>query len=108
MGDHSPDGICLDRDGAVWYADVGDRCCVRISQGGQVLERVQLDRGAFACMLGGTDGSVLQYGPTRGYKPLREATLSLMNDRGIESVAERVVRTAPCTVLTLRPALERN
>ena len=59
LGTHSPDGICLDRDGAVWYADVGDRCCVRIADHGEVLERVQLDRGAFACMLGGADGSTL-------------------------------------------------
>jgi sugar lactone lactonase YvrE len=59
LGDHSPDGICLDRDGAVWYADVGDRCCVRVRQGGEVADRVQLDRGAFACMLGGTHGSTL-------------------------------------------------
>ena len=59
LGTHSPDGICLDRDGAVWYADVGDQCCVRVSQGGEVLQRVQLDRGAFACMLGGKDGATL-------------------------------------------------
>ena len=59
VGDHSPDGICLDRDGAAWYADVGDRCCVRVAEGGQILDRVQLDRGAFACMLGGDDGSTL-------------------------------------------------
>jgi sugar lactone lactonase YvrE len=59
LGGHSPDGICLDRDGAVWYADVGDRCCVRVRQGGEVLQRVQLDRGAFACMLGGEDGCTL-------------------------------------------------
>ena len=59
LGSHSPDGICLDRDGAVWYADVGDRCCVRVAEHGEVLERVQLDRGAFACMLGGADGSTL-------------------------------------------------
>ena len=63
LGSHSPDGICLDREGAAWYADVGDRCCVRVAEGGSeqgsVLDRVQLDRGAFACMLGGPDGSTL-------------------------------------------------
>jgi sugar lactone lactonase YvrE len=59
LGSHSPDGICLDRDGAAWYADVGDCCCVRVAEGGEVLDRVQLDRGAFACMLGGPDGSTL-------------------------------------------------
>jgi sugar lactone lactonase YvrE len=59
LGTHSPDGICLDGDGAAWYADVGDRCCVRVAEGGQVLDRVQLDRGAFACVLGGDDGRTL-------------------------------------------------
>ncbi|MGH3563183.1 MAG: SMP-30/gluconolactonase/LRE family protein [Mycobacterium sp.] len=59
VGDHSPDGICLDREDAVWYADVGDRCCVRVGKGGQVLDRLQFDRGAFACMLGGPDGATL-------------------------------------------------
>lgn len=59
VGDHSPDGICLDAEGAAWYADVGDRCCVRVAEGGQVLDRVQLDRGAFACTLGGADGATL-------------------------------------------------
>jgi len=59
VGEHSPDGICLDRHGAAWYADVGHRCCVRVGQGGGVLDRVELDRGAFACMLGGRDRSTL-------------------------------------------------
>lgn len=49
-GDH-PDGICLDTEGAVWYADVGNRHCVRVAPGGAVLETAELDRGAFACVL---------------------------------------------------------
>ncbi len=49
-GDH-PDGICIDADGAVWYADVGNRHCVRVREGGEVLDTVELDRGAFACIL---------------------------------------------------------
>ncbi|MGH2380291.1 MAG: SMP-30/gluconolactonase/LRE family protein [Candidatus Limnocylindria bacterium] len=49
-GDH-PDGICLDADGAVWFADVGNRHCVRVREGGEVLMTVELDRGAFACAL---------------------------------------------------------
>jgi 2-aminoadipate transaminase len=44
-------------------------------------------------LLSGTDGSVLQYGPTRGYRPLREATLELMAARGIASDVDRVVIT---------------
>jgi sugar lactone lactonase YvrE len=57
-GDH-PDGICLDADGAVWYADVGNARCVRVREGGAVLDTIDLDRGAFACMLGGPDGRTL-------------------------------------------------
>jgi sugar lactone lactonase YvrE len=57
-GDH-PDGICLDADGAVWYADVGNRHCVRVREGGEVLDTVECDRGCFACALGGANDSTL-------------------------------------------------
>ena len=57
-GDH-PDGICTDAEGAVWYADVGQRRCVRVAPGGEVLQVVEFDRGCFACMLGGPDGRTL-------------------------------------------------
>ena len=55
-GDH-PDGICVDSDGAVWYADVGNKHCVRVREGGEVLDVVESDRGCFACMLGGAGES---------------------------------------------------
>jgi sugar lactone lactonase YvrE len=55
LGDHNPDGICLDASGAAWYADVPHEVCVRVAEGGEVLQTVELDRGGFACMLGGTD-----------------------------------------------------
>ncbi len=57
-GDH-PDGICLDADNAVWYADVGGRHCVRVHERGEVLQIVDVDRGCFACTLGGPEGSTL-------------------------------------------------
>ncbi len=57
-GDH-PDGICLDAEGAIWYGDVGSSLCVRVRQGGGVLQTVDLDRGCFACMLGGADRKTL-------------------------------------------------
>lgn len=57
--DDHPDGICLDAEGAAWYADVGSRRCVRVREGGDVLQVIELDRGCFACMLGGPDGQTL-------------------------------------------------
>jgi sugar lactone lactonase YvrE len=59
LGDGVPDGICLDADGAVWYADVPNQRCTRVREGGEVLDLIELDRGCFACMLGGDDGRTL-------------------------------------------------
>ena len=60
LGDGAaPDGICLDADGAVWYADVPNRHCRRVAEGGRLLDTVDVDRGCFACMLGGPDGRTL-------------------------------------------------
>ncbi|MER8843900.1 MULTISPECIES: SMP-30/gluconolactonase/LRE family protein [Mesorhizobium] len=57
--DGYPDGICLDADGAVWYADVPNKHCVRVREGGDVLQTVTADRGCFACMLGGANRKTL-------------------------------------------------
>jgi sugar lactone lactonase YvrE len=56
-----PDGICIDADGAVWtgVGGFGDNLVGRVRDGGEVLERVQLDMPCFACMLGGDDGKTL-------------------------------------------------
>jgi sugar lactone lactonase YvrE len=57
-GPGNGDGICLDADGAVW-TPVRDNACARVREGGQVLQRVEVDRPCYACMLGGEDGKTL-------------------------------------------------
>ena len=54
-----PDGICIDAENAVWYADVPNKRCVRVREGAEVLQTVGVDRGCFACMLGGHDRKTL-------------------------------------------------
>ncbi len=55
-----PDGICLDAEGAVWVS-TGDSSVVRVAEGGEVLQRVELreNRAPFALMLGGPDRRTL-------------------------------------------------
>src|SRR5262249_32103542 len=59
LGEGTPDGICVDAQDAVWYADVPSQRCVRVAEGGTVLQVVELDRGCFACALGGPDRMTL-------------------------------------------------
>lgn len=59
LNDGYPDGICIDADNAVWYGDVPNKRCVRVHEGGEVLQTINLDRGCFACALGGADRRTL-------------------------------------------------
>ena len=59
LGDDAPDGIAVDATGAVWYASVPGRHCVRVREGGEVLDRVTFDRGSFSCAIGGDDADLL-------------------------------------------------
>ena len=58
-GTRVPDGICLDADGAIWIANPIAPECVRIAEGGEVLEVIDTGQPCFACMLGGDDGKTL-------------------------------------------------
>jgi sugar lactone lactonase YvrE len=55
------DGICMDAEGTIWCSVVHDNrpACWRIREGGEVLDRIPLERACFACMLGGADGRTL-------------------------------------------------
>ena len=45
-------------------------------------------------LLNGSDPDALQYGPTRGYKPLLESILAVLHDRGIAaSTGELLITT---------------
>jgi len=52
----SPDGICLDAEGAVWCANPeGDDSVVRVLEGGRITDRIRVDTHAYAVMLGGPE-----------------------------------------------------
>ncbi|HEX7066944.1 MAG TPA: SMP-30/gluconolactonase/LRE family protein [Candidatus Limnocylindria bacterium] len=70
--DVTGDGICLDAEGAIWTTDVAERdsgVCQRVREGGEILERIELDRPPYACMLGGDDGRTLFMVAQRWFGP---------------------------------------
>jgi sugar lactone lactonase YvrE len=56
---------------AVWYADVPYQWCVRVHEGGEVLQSVELDRGRITRMLGGPDRRTLFMMSAQGVGCLR-------------------------------------
>ncbi len=57
LGDYIPDGICLDAEGAIWFAAPFAQAAFRVHEGGTISDRIQISGGeAYACMLGGADG----------------------------------------------------
>jgi sugar lactone lactonase YvrE len=55
----TPDGICLDQEGAVWLAWGDTDHVLRVAEGGAVRSEVTCRQPAFACMLGGADRRTL-------------------------------------------------
>ena len=69
MTGRGPDGIALDAEGGVWVADANGHACVRVVEGGEVTEVIDVSTPAggdgvgpahcFACALGGPDRRTL-------------------------------------------------
>jgi len=59
LGDASPDGICLDAEGAIWVASPPTSAFLRVREGGEILDRITVPDQAIACTLGGLDGRTL-------------------------------------------------
>jgi sugar lactone lactonase YvrE len=55
----APDGICLCEDDTIWVSNALAPECVRVAEGGDVLERVTTSLNCFACMLGDDDRRTL-------------------------------------------------
>jgi len=88
--DVTGDGICIDAEGAVWCSDVGpddEGVCLRVREGGEVFDRIELDRPCYACMLGGEDGRTLfmvvakWFGPDRIDELLQAKTGQILTAR---------------------------
>jgi sugar lactone lactonase YvrE len=82
-----PDGICLDDEGAIWVASPMTNEALRVLEGGEVTDRIKMDRGVFACMLGGEDRRTLFLLTAGGSDP--EKCAALRNGR-IEALAVKV------------------
>lgn len=66
-----PDGICLDAEGAVWLANPGaqDAAVLRVREGGEVTDRIELEAHAYAVMLGGPERRHLLICSSHGHDP---------------------------------------
>jgi len=69
-----PDGICLDAEGAIWVASPVSKGVLRVREGGQIIERIEVEHQAYACMLGGADRRTLYVCTAETHDPSKTGT----------------------------------
>ena len=79
LGQASPDGICLDAEGAIWVASPPTSEFLRVREHGEIVDRIAVEDHAIACALGGADRRTLYMVTGRLAKP--ERSLAERNGR---------------------------
>jgi sugar lactone lactonase YvrE len=83
--DVNPDGIALDAEGAVWLANPEGRYAVmRVREGGEIVDRVELDTHAYAVALGGPQRQHLFISASDTHDPARIALAASATLRVVE------------------------
>ena len=71
----TPDGICLDAEGAVWVASPMSGEVLRVREGGEVADRVRPSQRPYACALGGARGRTLFVPTAQSHSPTKVCAL---------------------------------
>ena len=60
LGEHLPDGICLDQEGCIWVSSFAAETFLRVKEGGEIVDAIASPgKKAIACNLGGQNGRKL-------------------------------------------------
>ena len=59
LGGRQPDGICVDRNGAIWAACYNTGEFIRVIEGGEITDCVKFEGNAVSCVIGGRSGTTL-------------------------------------------------